>query len=108
MSIRDFIQEIFEICHDSPLCGTPATRRLNPTSVNLRIPLTNLQIVDVFYNEQTGRTAFALIENEQRIFGADNTGSWHIHPFDNPKSHEPLDSPVSFVEFIRLIEQHSQ
>ena len=44
---------------------------------------------------QPGTTAFALIHQGQRIFGADNTGGWHIHPFAAPERHDLL---ADFVE----------
>src|SRR6266446_8239104 len=39
------------------------------------------------------RTDFALIRNEQRIFGYDNLGGWHRHPAEDPRSHIPCDKP---------------
>lgn len=107
MTIHEFTHQIFAIANASSLCGAPVIRRITSTTVNLRIPAASKQFIDVFYNELSGRTAFALIEGEQRIFGADNTGYWHIHPFDDPDRHEPVNSPVLFSDFIRMIEQYS-
>jgi len=53
-----------------------------------------------FTNEQTGTTAFALIRQGQRVFGADNTGGWHIRPFATPGHYEPLSDPLSFADFV--------
>ncbi|MCP4349989.1 MAG: hypothetical protein GY795_31300 [Desulfobacterales bacterium] len=50
-------------------CYPPVTS----TAVNIRITLTTGGFIDAFYNEQTGTTAFTLINQERRIFGADNT-----------------------------------
>lgn len=77
-----------------------------PTSFNLRVPLTIDGFVEVFYNEQTGTTAYALIQSGQRVFGADNTGGWHVHPFDDPARHDPLTDEMSFADFITAIERH--
>jgi hypothetical protein len=81
----------------SPICGVPLVRRLTPTSINLRIDVATGGFVDVFYNEQTDTLAYALIRNGQRVFGVDNTGGWHRHPFDDPRRHDPLSgaSPVN-------------
>ena len=38
-------------------------------------------------------TDFALIERGKRIFGCDNLGGWHIHPFRNPDEHERCEEP---------------
>jgi hypothetical protein len=59
----------------------------------------------VFYNEQTGTTAYALVHQGRRAFGADNTGGWHVHPFDDPDRHESLPDPMSFAEFVAEIER---
>ena len=42
-----------------------------------------------YFNEVTGTTAFALIENQQRIWGVDydNRRGWHLHPVDDPTKH---------------------
>ena len=70
------------------------------------MPIQGGQFVDAFHNEVTSHTAFALINNNQRIFGADNTGGWHVHLFDNPKRHDLLNFPMTFAEFIQNIEIH--
>ncbi|MGH7594864.1 MAG: hypothetical protein ACREOI_00865 [bacterium] len=106
MKVNDFIYEIFATARASPICGIPVIRRLTPTSVNVRVPITGGQFVDTFHNESSGRTAFALIKNNRRIFGADNTGGWHLHPFDDPTQHDPLNAPMTFSEFIQHIESH--
>lgn len=80
-------------------------RRLTATSINLRIDMQTGGFVDAFHNEQTETTAFALIQQGQRVFGADNTGGWHIHPFEYPEHHEIIPAPMSFAEFIKEIEK---
>jgi hypothetical protein len=83
----------------------PTIRRLSATAVNIRIPVPGNLFIDAFCNEITGRAAYALIEDAQRIFGADNTGGgWHLHPFDAPEDHEALPESMSFAEFIRRVE----
>ncbi len=106
MKVNDFVFEIFSTAQTSPLCGIPIIRRLTPTSTNVRVPLTGGQFIDAFHNETTGRTAFALIKNNLRIFGADNTGGWHLHPFNDPARHDPLNAPMTFSEFVQSIELH--
>jgi hypothetical protein len=106
MTLIDFQLEVFAVAAASPICGIPVVRRLMPVSINLRVPLTVGGFVDVFYNEQTGTTAYAFIQGAQRVFGAGNTGGWHIHPFDDPARHDPLPGAISFAEFIAQIEQH--
>lgn len=106
MTLAEFERAVFATALHSPLCAVPLLQRLTVTSISLRIPLTNGALVDAFYNEQTGTTAFALILNEQRIFGADNTGGWHVHPFAAPDEHRPLPQPWSFADFMTQIEHY--
>ena len=61
--------------------------------------------MDAFYNQQTGTTAFALIREGRRVFGADNTGEWHVHPYADPDSHIALPGAMSFGDFVAEIEQ---
>ena len=106
MIIGEFVVEVITVAAESPICEVPFIRNLTPTSVSLRVPLTIGGFVDSFYNEHSGTTAYALIQNNQRIFGADNTGGWHLHPFNDPKRHDQLPAAMSFAEFIAYIEQH--
>lgn len=88
MKVNDFVYEIFTTAQASSICGIPVIRRLTPTSVNIRIPILRLSKIT------------------QRIFGADNTGGWHFHPFDDPTRHDSLNAPMTFSEFIKNIELH--
>ncbi len=55
--------------------------------VKSRIFLIDASFIEIYYNFENGKTSFSLIRNNKRIFGVDNLGFWHIHPFDNPKKH---------------------
>ncbi len=105
MTLDDFEQQIFTVAVASPICGIPVVRRLTSTAINLRVSVTTGDLIDAFYNEHTGTTAFALIRQGQRAFGADNTGGWHIHPFDDPDRHDPLPGAMSFAEFVAEVER---
>ncbi len=56
-------------------------------SLKLRVHPGTLAFVDVFSNEQTGKTSFALIKEGERIFGADNAREGYIRPFKAPENH---------------------
>ncbi len=105
MTIEEFHREAISAAFDSAICEMPVVRRATPTSLNLRIQLTVGNFIDVFYNQDTGTTAFALIENGKRLLGADNTGLWHVHPFEKPEAHEPSE-PMSARAFVQLVERH--
>jgi hypothetical protein len=52
--------------------------------------------LEVYHNEVTETTAFALIKEAKRIWGIDKDSlrNWHIHPLNNPEQHEPIQSPA--------------
>jgi len=62
--------------------------------------------IEAFFNERTGTTAFALIRDRQRVYGADNTGGWHVHPFVDPSRHISMQGVMSFAEFVAEVERH--
>lgn len=106
MTVAEFEAQVVAVAVGSSVCGIPVVRRVLPVSINLRVPLTFGGFIDIFYNEQSGTTAYALIQHSQRVFGADNTGGWHVHPFNDPTRHDPLADPMSFADFVVAIEQH--
>src|SRR3989304_7999401 len=52
----------------------------------------NSYFLEIYYNEQTGTIAFALIKNDKRIWGIDfdNTRGWHEHTLENPLDHKTI------------------
>lgn len=106
MSIAEFQHLIFKVAFSSAICDIPIVRRISPTAINIRVYLTLDGYIDVFYNQETERVAFAWIQDGNRIYGADNTGGWHIHPFADPSQHFPLSIDMSFANFVKEIENH--
>ena len=70
--------------------------------VKSRIFLINNSFVEIYYNYDNGKVSFALIKNKERIFGTDNLGFWHIHPFDDPKKHV-RSNEIKLEDFIKKI-----
>jgi hypothetical protein len=106
VKLSEFEQLVFDVALVSPLCDIPTLHRLTTTSINLRIDVVSGGFIEAFFNEHTGTTAFALIRDRRRIYGADNTGGWHVHPFDDPSLHLALRSAMSFAEFVATVERH--
>jgi hypothetical protein len=106
MKIYEFFIEALIAARTSTICSSPFMVRQTPTSLKIRIAIADDEFLDLFHNAETGRTDYALIRGNQRIYGADNAGGWHIHPFEDPSRHEPLDGPMSILEFIQTIELH--
>jgi hypothetical protein len=71
-----------------------------------RALLKKSRFLQIFYNEQTGTTAFALIEKDRRIWGIDfdNLRGWHLHPAENPETHFAI-TPKTIEEVINEIKQ---
>ncbi|MCS4142570.1 hypothetical protein [Salinibacter ruber] len=67
-----------------------------------RVLLKQDRFLQVYFNEETGTTAIALIEDEQRIWGVDydDLRGWHVHPVDDPDKHRDIDpmTPSEIVE----------
>ena len=51
------------------------------------------RFLQIYFNEITGTLAFALIENNRRIWGIDydNIRSWHLHPLENSEIHQSIE-----------------
>lgn len=106
MSLEEFIRSIFDTVERSALCEIATIANLDETSVKIHILLYTDAYVDVYYNEQNGTVAYALIEQNERIYGADNSGAqWHVHPFEHPNHHVRLSGPIEFSTFLAAIEQ---
>ena len=101
---EQFESQVTSLCAASPIVVGISTVAAGVTWLHLRAYLVDGSFADTFYNDVSGRTAFALIKNQRRIFGADNTGGWHWHPFGDPDNHRPADGAVSFHDFLDQVE----
>jgi len=63
------------------------------THLNLRIDINKETFVDVYFNEETQRTDYALIYEGARVYGVDNLKGWHYHPFQAVEQHLPCPEP---------------
>lgn len=71
-----------------------------------RAILTKGRFLQIYFNEQTGTTAFALIQEGKRIWGIDfdNMRGWHLHPIGNPEGHCKMAS-VTIEDIIKTLEE---
>ena len=63
------------------------------THLSLRITINKETFVDVYFNEETQRTDYALIYKGERIYGVDNLKGWHCHPVQAVEQHLPCPEP---------------
>lgn len=59
-----------------------------------RIILKKDRFLQIYFNELTKTTSFALIHNDQRVWGIDfdNMRGWHLHPLEDHKTHYSIDN----------------
>jgi len=105
VTLQEFEEQIILVALASTVCDIPVVLRSTSTAIKLRVEVRSIGFIDVFYNESTGITAYALIQENQRIFGADNTGGWHTHPFAAPDRHDDLLEAMPFADFIAEVER---
>lgn len=65
------------------------------------------QFIEIYYNEQTGTIAFALIENNKRLWGIDydNVRNWHEHPLEDTLTHKTIPKK-SISEIIEVFKEN--
>ena len=75
----------------------------------LRLYIAPRFFVQAFLGKQTGSLYFALVKDDQRIFGIDREGeSWHVHPYGATDQHGPLHQslePRPLLRFLARVEQ---
>ena len=101
------LNELRRVSHHSALVHYIEERILDIDILHVRVYLTMPEtFVNVFYNLETDKTAFALVQTGRRIYGVDNAKTgWHRHPFSDPDQHI-VCSPVTFTEFLRTVEKY--
>ncbi|MFQ5456595.1 MAG: hypothetical protein ACE5EA_10425 [Nitrospirota bacterium] len=105
MSIFEFTKEVIEVCAQSEIVKKVQIIIVEEPVAKLRAEITDNIFIDIFYNKETAKKSFSLIKDNKRIYGADNTKEWHIHPFNNPESHQSSNE-IGFVEFIEKIKDY--
>jgi hypothetical protein len=106
LSVAEFVERLALTCSDSPDVAALVVTGEGLTWARLRIALTDASFVDVFYNEASGKTAYAWVRGGNRVLGADNTGGWHWHPFEAPETHQLVEAEVTFEMFLSEVERY--
>ena len=107
MTLRETYQYVINVCAQSAIVTGVELLLLEEPILKLRAHVGTAAFIDVFLNAETGKTSFALIRDQQRVFGADNTRGWHLHPFDSPEIHHPCEE-MSLENFLTHIEQNKE
>lgn len=62
-------------------------------TIEARVKISEKIFIEVYYNSFSEKKSFALIKNNQRIFGYDNYKYWHVHPMNSVTKHIPCEEP---------------
>ena len=97
---EDHLEQIVAACARATAVEAYALRTLDSDILSLRVHPTDGSFIEAICNAAIDRTAFALIHQDERVYGKDNAKiGCHVHPLDDRKAHRPC-SPVSFEEFL--------
>jgi hypothetical protein len=101
------LYELRQACDRSSLVSHVEERVIDADVLSVRVHLTTGgMFISIFYNVTSGKTAFALLEGDRRIYGVDNARmGWHKHPFNDPRQHISC-AAVRFEGFWADVEVH--
>jgi hypothetical protein len=106
MNAREFDRQVRNVCANSSVVARVSVLSESIDHTQLRVFLTDLSFADVYHHQLSGKTSFAQILDDRRIFAADNKrGFWHWHPREDPSRHTPSDHAITFEEFLKEIEK---
>lgn len=106
LSAPEFKEQVRSLCADSLLVVRVAILTESFDHVQIRVFLRDQSFIDIYHHELSGKTSFAQILDDRRIFGADNKGGlWHWHPRLNPSQHVASEREISFEEFLKEMEK---
>lgn len=105
MDVAAFLSTLLHALADLPFVRS-VDLRTEAFVVKGRVFLEKDRFLQVYFNEQTGTTAFALIEDEQRLWGIDYDAlrGWHVHPLDRPEAHRET-APKTIEEVVQALEE---
>ena len=106
MNVEEFETSILSICSKSLAVKSTVVLTFSFTWINIRTYLRDGSFVDISYNQETGKTAYAQIRDDRRIFGADNKKGWHWHSREDPQRHDFTNTEITFDEFLKLAEEN--
>jgi hypothetical protein len=107
MNAREFDQQVRNVCANSSVVARVTILTESIDHTQLRVFLTDLSFIDVYHHQLSGKTSYAQILDDRRVFGADNKrGFWHWHPREDPAQHAASDHEITFEEFLGQVEKY--
>lgn len=82
---------------------------LTKNTVKVRLIIRENLYIDLYFNQRYGTTNYALILDDDRIYGRDCfDGNWHLHPYDAPSKHDTSEEGKKILgieEFVDDVEE---
>lgn len=101
MNPDEFASRIIDLCTQFDIVKDYSLDIYENVIVKSRIYLDE-GFIQVYRNFDTEKTAFAWLIDQERVYGADNTGEWHIHPYQDSSKHVK-SSPIKLEEFLKNV-----
>lgn|SRR5574341_161570 len=102
MNAFEFAKQVIGHCSSRAFIRGVEILLLDEPVVKIKSVIDDKTHISIFFNADTVKYSFALIKNDRRIFGADNVGGWHVHPFEDPESHQDSDE-ITFTRFLDIV-----
>jgi hypothetical protein len=93
MKIEDFRNLLISVAKHTFPDATITLIEKREITAEARVKISEVVFIEVYYNTLTDKKSFALIKNNQRIFGYDNYKYWHIHHWNDVAAHVPCEEP---------------
>ena len=104
MKIEDFRNLLISIAKRKFPDASITLREKRSITVEARVKVSEEIFIEVYYNILSDKKSFALVKNNQRIFGYDNYKYWHVHPQNNVTAHIPCEEPSAEKVFEEIKE----
>jgi hypothetical protein len=93
MKLEDFRDLLISVAKHKFTDASITLTEKRKISLEARIKISEEIFIEVYYNILSDKKSFALIKNNQRIFGYDNYRYWHLHPLNSVTAHIPCEEP---------------
>lgn len=105
MDVRSFVDELLPALADTEFFNRVTLQTEGPIASGYAYATEDF-FLRFYFNEVTGTIAFALIDNQQRIWGIDydNRRGWHRHPVEDPTNHHDV-APMSIAEIVAHLQE---
>lgn len=103
MDVRSFASELLRALATVKEIERVVLQSEGPV-VKGRAYVTAEMFLEFYFNEKTGTMAFALIRDQDRVWGIDrdNIRGWHLHPLENPAQHVEIEE-LSVSEIVERL-----